>query len=200
MFKDHNIIPGNFNIICGPITELKTKKSDHSNGYFIVEGLWGSCFHRIATKQDRFTIVQNSKPNCYHTYTRIPQALTDRTYFIYVNFKEAFRLNMPDSSVIVGFHEAQPHKSGGWWSQSLIIYCPTGEPPTAEEVTERIIESNEVLVQRHSKEYIITSEQITFGMPVKYLAVNENGYPQKENTRPCRNQPATNSLAEFMTN
>jgi len=202
MFKEHSIIPAQFNVICAPITEMPTQKSDHNNGYYIVSGLWGTCFHRIATKRDRFEVIGNNNPKCPHTYTKIPSALAGKTFFMYVNYREAFKINLPIGAIVVGMHEAQPHKNGGWWSQSALIYCPTGEAPTAEE-TIGPTTPKEIRVSTGEKETSITVEKIMYGFGVRYIAVNEDGYYEAKSTRPDRERnfpfvPAGQPLSDIL--
>lgn len=204
MFKEHNITPSDFNVICAPITTLRTQKSDHNNGYFIVSGLWGTCFHRIATKRDRFEIIGNNNPKCPHTYTKIPSALAEKTYFVYVNYKAGFVINLPAGAIVVGMHEAQSAKLGGWWSQSVLIYCPTGEEPTVSETTIPF-DTKTIRVHDGKKETPITVEKIMQGFDVRYIATNEEGYYNPKSTRPDRpiNFPFTpkkNSLADVLQN
>lgn len=185
MFNEHNIAPGTFNAICAPITQMRTQKSDHENGYYIVAGLWGTCFHRISTKRDRFEIVGNNNPKCPHTYTKIPAALADKTFFVYVNYREGFKINLPRGGIVVGLHEAQPHKSGGWWSQSALIYSPTGEAPTVEE-TETSNDAKQICIVDRRKETLLTVEKIMQSFEVRFIAVNEDGFYVAKSTRPDR--------------
>lgn len=202
MFKEYNIIPANFNVICEPITAMRTQKSDNGNGYYIVSGLWGTCFHRIATKRDRFEIVGNNNPKCPHTYTKIPAALSDKTFFLYINYREGFKINLPSGAIVVGMHEAQPAKSGGWWSQSALVYCPTGEPPTVYETT-NTTKPTEIRIVSREKETVLTVEKIMQGFDIRFIAVNEEGYYVAASTRPDRerNFPihlATTCLADLL--
>lgn len=202
MFKEHNIIPAQFNVICAPINTIRTQKSDKDNGYYIVSGLWGTCFHRIATKRDRFEIVGNNNPKCPHTYTKIPALLADKTFFIYVNYRQGFKINAPVGAIVVGMHEAQPSKSGGWWSQSVLVYCPTGEPPTVEEASEAR-QPTEICIISRGKETLLTVEKIVQGFDIRFIAVNEEGYYMPASTRPDRerNFPihrATTRIADLL--
>lgn len=202
MFKEHNITPSDFNVICAPITTLRTQKSDHNNGYFIVSGLWGTCFHRIATKRDRFEIIGNNNPKCPHTYTKIPSALAEKTYFVYVNYKAGFVINLPAGAIVVGMHEAQSAKLGGWWSQSALVYSPTGEAPIVEE-TETRYDSTQICINSRGKETLLTVEKIMQGFDVRFIAVNEDGFYVAKSTRPDRERnlpfvPATTCIGDFL--
>jgi len=169
MFRELNIVPGDFNVIIEPITSLETTKSD--NGYFLVKGIWGTCFHRIATKKDRFEIIANRLPKCAHTYTKIPSYIADRTFFVYVNFTESFKIIMPAGGVVVGFSEAQRHISKPeWLSVSCLVYSPTGERPIPVSVeTPHKFDELVVVDKETQKDSIVTIETITDGYPIKYL-------------------------------
>lgn len=202
MFKEHNINSGAFNVICAPIPQMRTQKSDHRNGYHIVAGLWGTCFLRIATKRDRFEIVGNNNPKCPHTYTKIPAELADKTFFLYINYQEGFKINLPVGAIVVGMHEAQPHKNGGWWSQSALVYSPTGEAPTVEE-TETRYDSTQICINSRGKETLLTVEKIMQGFDVRFIAVNEDGFYVAKSTRPDRERnlpfvPATTCIGDFL--
>lgn len=202
MFKEHNINSGAFNVICAPIPQMRTQKSDHRNGYHIVAGLWGTCFLRIATKRDRFEIVGNNNPKCPHTYTKIPAELADKTFFLYINYREGFKINLPVGAIVVGMHEAQPHKNGGWWSQSALVYSPTGEAPTVEE-TETRYDSTQICINSRGKETLLTVEKIMQGFDVRFIAVNEDGFYVAKSTRPDRERnlpfvPATTCIGDFL--
>jgi len=198
MFKDHKVIPANFNVICEPITEITTQKSDHENGYYIVSGLWGTCFHRIATKKDRFEIVGSSKPKCSHTYTKIPAKLAGKTFFLYVNYKEGFKIKISKGCMVVGMHEAQKSKIGGWFSQSFLIYCPNSDAPSVEE-TNDLLNTNEAVICINDKSVLITVEKIMHGFDVRFIAVGEDGMCMETSTRPERecNFPFTRNTTKI---
>lgn len=201
MFKDHQIIPSSFNVICKPITQLSTRKADHDNGYYIVEGLWGSCFTRIATKKTRFEIVGNNNPRCGHTYTKIPAALANKTFFLYVNYQAGYKIQLPLGAIVVGLHQAQPHKTGGWWSQSCLIYSPTGEMPEVQEDTEAC-DANYIRTMYNDTETLLNVQRLTAGFPIRYIAVNEEGYyagrVQRNDVSPISFIPATNYIGDFL--
>lgn len=189
MFEEHNITPGQFNVIIAPITQMRSRRSDSNNGYYIIDGLWGTCFYRIATKRDRFEIVANSNPKCPHTYTKIPATLADNTFFVYVNFKQGYKVALPPGSYVVGMHEAQPHNIGGWWSQSLLVYSP-GEPPIVQESDTKILPT-EICVSKREKDSLLTVQKIMRGFDIRYISIDiENGYPS--GTRPNQNYTAVN--------
>jgi hypothetical protein len=195
MFKEHNITPSTFNVISKPITEIRTKKSDHNNGYYIAEGLWGTCFHRVASLKDRFEVVGNNNPNCPHTYTKIPQEVADKTFFIYINYKTGFTINLPDGAIVVGLHEAQKHKKGGWYSQSVLVYSPTGEQPQVEETTDLIDTKAISVSSSKGGKLFLTLENLLLGFPIRYIALNEDGYYMPKGTRPDRERVFPNKSA-----
>lgn len=184
MFKDHNITPGAFNVICAPITELKTEKSETDNGYYVVSGLWGTCFHRIATKKSRFEIHGNADPRCPHTYTKIPAHLAPKTFFVYVNYKEGsgYKITLNLGDIVVGMHEAQPHVTGGWRSQSCLIYSPTGQAPIVEETGFSMLDTSLYTINYKGENSILTVERITEGHSPRFIALSEEGYYQPKKT------------------
>lgn len=95
-------------------------------------------------------------------------------------------------------HEAQPHKSGGWWSQSALIYSPTGESPTVEE-TETRHDSKQICIVDRGKENLLTVEKIMQGFDIRFIAVNEDGYYVAKSTRPERerNYPVSRAVTRF---
>lgn len=204
MFKNHNITPGTFNVICAPITQMATRPSDHQNGYYIVDGLWGSCFTRIATKKEHFEIVANNNPRCPHTYTKVPGKLAERTYFMYINYRTGYTLHLPAGAIVVGMHQAQPHRVGGWYSQSVLVYSPSGTAPTAEESPTPLCDTSLVHCTTHKGTTATLSvEQLTSGFPIRYLHLNAEGYYQPRagrspNAQPIQYTPATYAVADFM--
>jgi hypothetical protein len=184
MFKHLGIMPSNFNFVIRPITELPSKRSDKDNGYFIVDGLWNTCFFRIAKNKDRFEIMANNAPKCAHTYTKIPAALVDKVYFVYVNYQAGYWLHLPAGAIVIGMHEAQPHKTGGWKSQACLVYCPQGMPELEEATGE--LAAGQIMCERNDKNFIIDVNTITRGHNIRYIAVNEDGYIDQQSTRPER--------------
>lgn len=180
MYKELNFIPTDFNVICGPVNQFETEKSD--NGYYLVKGLWGTCFHRIATRKERFEIIANRDPKCAHTYTKIPATLAEKTYFVYVNWQASvgFQLFLPAGGSVIGLSEAQKHISNpNWLSASYLVYCPTGEAPVAAAYHEKCQADKVRIVDSKYNEAIVDIDKITRGFPVRYLAVNEEGYTIK---------------------
>lgn len=186
MFKEHNITPSDFNVVCAPIQTFRTKKSDGENGYYIVDGLWGSCFHRIATKREAFEVVGNCNPTCQHTYTLIPSKLAENTYFVYVNFKGGYIVRLPNGATVVGIDEAQPHKSGGWFSQSMLIYCPDGYAPVVEPHAETCPPKRVRFVTQKGVEFFLSLGTLMLGRPHRYINTNEEGY--YTSTRPTKTE------------
>lgn len=129
MMKDFVSFLGDFNYVAIPLSQLQMYKRD--NGFFLPydrdekRGFWSSCFMRIATKQDFFTILPSAVPKCPHTYTKVPKIYADDTYFVCVNFQRSFRLEISGhGGRIVGMDTAQKHKSADYYTQSAILYSP----------------------------------------------------------------------------
>jgi hypothetical protein len=200
MFQFFNVERSDFNVICAPVTDLLAKKSDHNNGYFVVEGLWGSCFFRIATQKQHFEIVGNNNPRCPHTYTKIPLFRAGNTYFVYVNYKKGYKIALPKGAIVVGLHQAQPHKLGGWWSQTCLVYCPSGESPVVEEFTQAN-DPDFVCFDQSGNEILLSVENLTGNFPVKYIHLNEDGYLLRKDkaTETILYTPATTSIGDFLT-
>lgn len=116
-----------------PLNECQTRKSDKGNGYYIVSETWGTCFHRISTTKNFFEITHNSQPVNFHTYTKVPASLADRTFHVYANphISNNLLIHMPKGGRIVGMY--YPQLSGEYLNYSFLIYCPTGEAPEVEE-------------------------------------------------------------------
>jgi hypothetical protein len=176
MFKDYGIKRSDINVFVAPITNLKTKKSDKENGYYIVSDFWGTCFHRIAKNRHKFEIKANRMPKCAHTYTKIPLSLADKVFFLYVNYKSGYKIIMPAGACAVGMSEAQPHKIGGWWSQTCLIYSPLGECPAVETDGECVSPPDNIRIVRGGKAFVAEIEKITCGFDVRFIEVNEEGF------------------------
>jgi hypothetical protein len=177
MFKHHDIQRGeNINVFVSPITSLKTQKSDKENGYYIVSGFWGTCFHRIAKNKHNFEIHANCNPRCAHTYTKIPLSLADKVFFVYVNYKSGYKIIMPAGACVVGMSQSQPHKIGGWWSQTCLIYSPLGECPAVETDCECVSPPDAIRFVRGGKDFLIDINKITLGFECRFIDVNEEGF------------------------
>ena len=113
--------PDEFNTLIRKFEDCPQKQSDHKNGYYIIADVWGTCFHRIATKKEKFEVkyIKN------RTYTKIPKNALKNTYHCVVNFTtQAFELILPENErfKIVGIHEPTKHVSKAYFTQSFIVY------------------------------------------------------------------------------
>lgn len=121
------------------LADCETKRADkESNGYYIVTEQWNTCFHRWASNvHDRIEVRVNNNPFVGHSYTRIPAALKDKIFFVYVNCLdvEGFTIILRDRELIVGGYEPQ-RRGGAWLNYAYLIYSPTGEAPTVEGCSE----------------------------------------------------------------
>jgi len=115
-----------FHVLVRKFTDLPQKQSDSGNGYYIVSDVWGTCFHRIATKKEKFEVkyIKN------RSYTKIPKIAINNVYQVVVNFKEqAFEIKLPENErfIIIGIHEQVSHVSKDYYTQSFLIYTKTDE-------------------------------------------------------------------------
>ena len=117
-----NEFPAEFNVLIRKFTDCPQNKSDSNNGYYIVSDVWGTCFHRIATKKERFEVkyIKN------RSYTKIPLKAIENTYHCLVNFKnDAFEIDIEENErfKIVGIHEPVGHTIKDYFTQTFIVYA-----------------------------------------------------------------------------
>lgn len=117
--------PSDFNFLIRKLGECPQKRADNNNGYYIVADVWGSCFHRIANKKEKFEIKNFGNSKIRRTYTKVPASAIDDVYHVVVNYKESksFSIEANDFMRIVGVHDPVSHVSRDYLTQTFLIYC-----------------------------------------------------------------------------
>jgi len=135
------------NVAIKRLDDCEQRKSE--NGYFIVSENWGTCFFRVAHTRPTFEIQRFSAPVAERTYTKIPVAAYDNVYNVYINVHQYtfFTLNLPTNACVVGMSD--PQQSGEFLNYSLLVYSPSGEPPT---VTETEMQDTQMMIKHLSIE------------------------------------------------
>lgn len=155
--------PTDFNFLIRPFEECPQKKSDSGNGYYIVSDVWGTCFHRIASRKERFEVqwIDN------RTYTKIPASAIAKTYHVVVNFKhQAFKLDVQDRYRIVGIHQPVRHVAKEYLTQSFIVYSPYAD------FSIKKIEDNEYIREGlwiENKDGIYVRPHSLYKFPMNYI-------------------------------
>ncbi len=158
------------------------------NGFYIVEGYWGTCFLKRTGSPKRQTEIKmfyRRLPNCFHTYTTYPASIQDNMWFVYCNYlaDQSVAIHQLPGLRVVGFD--QPQKSGEFLNRSFLIYCPSGEEP---EVTIRDIESQgeHFFLENHE-----TKELVPFGIrdmfrsrQIQVIRLNNDGYQARQPSEP----------------
>jgi len=154
--------PAEINTLIRPFTDVPQKKSDSGNGYYIVSDVWGTCFHRIATKKERFEVQYINN----RSYTKIPSKCLRNTYHCVVNFEAGTAFEIQgDDFVVVGVHEPCKHVAKEYYTQSFIVHAIT--PPTVKEV-EALIGLQGLWVDTGGKNYM-RPEALLSKYPMHYI-------------------------------
>jgi hypothetical protein len=158
--------------------ELTQRKSDSGNGYYLFEGLWGSCFIRRASNIEHIEIRANYDPKCGHTYTKIPSTIFDKCFLVVANFDVGWLLTLPVGGIIIGCDEAQTHMKAAEGvmlkTQTCIVYSPTGKPPTVDYFSS----TDDCYVQYRSEtSYVrLICPNMLVQSNVRYIRLNDDGY------------------------
>ena len=84
-----------FNVLVKPLSTVKQVRSDSRNGYFIASEAWGTCFIRVSNTRECIEIYSHEGPNAQRTYTKIPAALTEKTYKTFCGGKNRRNVRRP---------------------------------------------------------------------------------------------------------
>lgn len=187
-----------FNVLVKPLSTVKQVRSDSRNGYFVASEAWGTCFIRVSNTRECIEIYSHEGPNAQRTYTKIPAALTEKTYVVFVNYKnsESFKIRLSAGARIVGMSDAQPSKDGAWWNHSVIVYSPLGEPLVEQyNYADTSFPDIIFLESKDGGVDSFTIHNLMRGKIVRRIWVNDEFYPITKNNRVSNNLPSLVSAA-----
>lgn len=180
-FKKIGIERSQLNVFLKPLTEIQQAYSDNRNGYYIASEVWGSCFFRNTTTRNCIEIYAHDGK----TFTKIPTALFDKTYILYVNHKdgESFKVTLPTGARVVGMCAAQPSKDEKWWNHCALVYCPQGEPIVEAYNYEDKSYQNTLFLESRGEVNAFTIFDLMRSQLVRRIWVNNDFFPITKHNR-----------------
>lgn len=186
-----------FNVLVKPLSEVKQVRSDSRNGYFIASEAWGTCFIRVSNTRECIEIYSHEGPKAQRTYTKIPVALSEKIYVVFVNYKnsESFKITLSAGARIIGMSDAQPSKDGAWWNHSVVVYSPSGEPLVEQYNYADTSFPDTIFIESRGEVDSFTIHNLMRGKLVRRIWVNEDFYPITKHNRVSNNLTSLVSAA-----